>query len=319
MSLFLGVDTSNYTTSAALYDTETGRALSKRRLLPVKPGEKGIRQSDAVFHHTAALPEMIWALCEEYGGPALLSGVGASDRPSNIEGSYMPCFTVGTGFVKSLAALNGIPAYYQSHQHGHIAAALFGAGRLDLLRETFIAFHISGGTTEAVLCEPDGRELFRCERILYSTDLKAGQLIDRTGVALGMPFPAGKALDGLSQESGQKYKIKPSVKDGCPSLSGVQNKIEKMIRDGAPACDAALFCLESVAAAIKAMRDELRARYPGAAVVYSGGVSANTLLRERLSDGAAVFAPPEYAGDNAVGTAVLAALKNGRQIRDHLI
>ncbi len=58
MSLFLGIDTSNYTTSIALCD-ECGRVLQKKRLLPVKNGERGLRQSDAVFHHTKAYPELL--------------------------------------------------------------------------------------------------------------------------------------------------------------------------------------------------------------------------------------------------------------------
>ncbi|MBQ6019193.1 MAG: peptidase M22 [Clostridia bacterium] len=312
MKIYLGVDTSNYTTSAAFYDADGGRAVSKRRLLPVKPGEKGIRQSDAVFHHTAALPEMIRSLAGETGAVPL-AGVGASDKPSNIEGSYMPCFTVGSGFAASLAALNGIPAYYQSHQHGHIAAALFGAGRLDLLGAPFLAFHVSGGTTEAVFCRPDEESAFTCERILYTTDLKAGQAIDRTGVMLGLPFPAGKALDALSLQSDKQYRIRPSVRDGCPSLSGVQNKVEKMMREGEKDCDIALFCIESVAAALLAMRDALKEKYPGLPVVYSGGVTANTVLRRELAEDLAVFAPAEYAGDNAVGAAVLAAIKDARR------
>ena len=52
MPEYLGVDTSNYTTSCALYDSETGSVIQKKMLLPVKEGEKGLRQSDAVFHHT---------------------------------------------------------------------------------------------------------------------------------------------------------------------------------------------------------------------------------------------------------------------------
>ena len=309
MKIYLGTDTSCYTTSAAFYDAESGKAYSERRLLPVKPGEKGIRQSDAVFHHTAALPEMIRALTARIGSVSL-SAVGASDRPSNIAGSYMPCFTVGAGLAASIASLNGIPAYYQSHQHGHIAAALFGAGRLDLIDTTFLAFHISGGTTEAVFCKPDHQAVFSCERILYSTDLKAGQAIDRTGVMLGLPFPSGRALDELSLQSEKRFKIKPSVKDGCPSLSGVQNKVEKMKIDGDADCDIALFCIESVSAAIKAMRDALKEKYPGLPIVYSGGVTANTILRRELSDAESIFAPPEYTGDNAVGAAVLTALKH---------
>ena len=306
----LGFDTSNYTTSVAAFDGAAGDNVS--RLLPVKAGELGLRQSEALFSHIKRLPELSDRLFAHLDRTKI-QAVGVSTRPRAVEGSYMPCFTVGSGFAASLAALNGIPAYYQSHQHGHIAAALFGAGRLDLLGAPFLAFHVSGGTTEAVFCRPDEESAFTCERILYTTDLKAGQAIDRTGVMLGLPFPAGKALDALSLQSDKQYRIRPSVRDGCPSLSGVQNKVEKMMREGEKDCDIALFCIESVAAALLAMRDALKEKYPGLPVVYSGGVTANTVLRRELAEDLAVFAPAEYAGDNAVGAAVLAAIKDARR------
>ncbi|MBR1811875.1 MAG: peptidase M22 [Clostridia bacterium] len=312
MSLYLGIDTSNYTTSAALYDADSGEVRSARRLLPVKSGEKGIRQSDAVFHHTAALPEMIAELTRGLSGGVRLTAAGASDKPSNIAGSYMPCFTVGASFVASLCALNGMRAYYHSHQHGHIAAALWSARQTALFDRQFVAFHVSGGTTEAVLCTPSPLEIFTCERLLYSSDLKAGQAIDRVGVMLGLSFPAGKALDALSLESDRVFKIKPSVRDGCPSLSGIQNQCETMFKRGEKPCDIALFCLKSVSAALGAMTAEVRRRYPSLPIVYSGGVTANTMIRKDLSGDGAVFADPAWSSDNAVGAAVLAAEKDKR-------
>ena len=311
MGLYLGIDTSNYTTSAAFFDSSSGKVYSSRRLLPVKPGEKGLRQSDAVFHHTAALPERIQELCEQYPGSIALSAVAASDRPEDREGSYMPCFTVGTSFVKSLSQLEGIPLYFHSHQHGHIAAALYSADRMDILTDSFIAFHVSGGTTEAVLCEPDPQRIFTCKPLLKTSDLKAGQAIDRVGVMLGLPFPAGKALDRLSLESKEVFTPKISSKDGCPSLSGIENQCEKRYRDGAKPCDVARFCLDSIAAALRIMVDAVRKERPNCPVVFSGGVMSNTILREHMSSYiGTVFSSTEFSSDNAVGTALLAAIKD---------
>ena len=161
MSRILGIDTSNYTTSAALYDTESGEIFQSKMLLPVKPGEKGIRQSDAVFHHTAQLPQVISSLKEKCGGFTQICAIGVSTRPRSVEGSYMPCFTVGTGTAHVLSEILGVPLLKFSHQEGHIAAALFSSGRTDLLNGRFIAFHVSGGTTEALLVNGSGKGFSR--------------------------------------------------------------------------------------------------------------------------------------------------------------
>ena len=154
MPEYLGVDTSNYTTSAAVYVSEENKIYQTKKLLPVKEGELGLRQSDAVFHHTKQLPDMIEQLFSE-NSLGMPKTVTASARPRNIDGSYMPCFLCGEGFARSYAAVSGAKLYTTSHQIGHILAALYSADRLDLVNERFIAFHVSGGTTDCLLCEPD--------------------------------------------------------------------------------------------------------------------------------------------------------------------
>ena len=199
MGRYIGLDTSNYTTSAAVFDTETGVMRQVKRPLPVKEGELGLRQSDAVFHHTRQLPDVLEQLMAECGHRSFaIDGVAASDRPRQAEGSYMPCFLAGAGTARSLATVTGAPFYFFSHQQGHVAAAAFGAGRTDWLHRRFLAFHVSGGTTDALLVTPDGEDILRCETVAASLDLKAGQLIDRVGRMLGLPFPAGPALERLA-------------------------------------------------------------------------------------------------------------------------
>ena len=192
---FLGIDTSNYTTSAALF--ADGRVIQSKRLLPVKEGQIGLRQSDAVFHHVQQLPTMLDVLWKEQ---AALGGVGVSVRPRDQEGSYMPCFTVGYGAAKMIAGALSVPVYTFSHQAGHIMAALYSSDQIALCKKKFLAFHVSGGTTEALLVTPDKEHVFHCELVAASLDLKAGQAVDRVGHMLGLPFPAGPALEKLALE-----------------------------------------------------------------------------------------------------------------------
>ncbi len=308
MTAFLGLDTSNYTTSAALYLPQENRMLQAKRLLPVKAGERGLRQSDAVFHHTVALPDMVSQVLE--GCEYELSAVCASLTPRMAEGSYMPCFLVGAGAGRISAAVRGVPFYGTSHQHGHIAAALFGSGKLELLGRRFLAFHVSGGTTEAVLVEPDAHELFRCTLAASSLDLKAGQAIDRTGVMLGLPFPCGKAMDALSLQSERTYKVHPAMKGADCSLSGVENQCKNMIAQGEAPCNIAKFCLQSVCAAIEQMALRLLETYGDLPLLFAGGVMSNTLIREHLTKRfGAFFASPEYSADNAAGVALIGYFK----------
>ncbi len=305
--LCLGIDTSNYTTSAALYDTETGDLIQSRRLLTVKEGELGLRQSDAVFQHTVNLPDMIDEVTKNLSRK--IDAVAVSVSPRDEKGSYMPCFMAGKGAARMIADVTGAEIKYFSHQAGHIAAALYSADALDLINREFIAFHVSGGTTEAVKVTPCKEKVFSVEMIASSLDLKAGQAIDRTGNLLGLPFPSGMLLDKLSLESDRTYKIKPFMRDGNCSLSGLQNKCEKMKRDGESDADIAKFCIDYISQVLYEMTKNLTEKYPGLPLVYSGGVMSNTLIRKRFSEEfGAVFAAPGFSSDNAAGLSVLASL-----------
>lgn len=314
MSLFLGADTSNYTTSVALYDAAQGTVRMARKLLPVKEGQKGLRQSDAVYLHLRQLPSLFEEVCAQAREP--VRAVGVSVRPRDAEGSYMPCFEAGQAAARAAAAALQAPAFSFSHQAGHVAAALWSARRLAWLSRPFIAFHVSGGTTEAVLCTPGrallGDEPFAVRLLCASLDLKAGQAIDRVGVMLGLSFPAGPALEALSRQSGRHFAVRPSMKGGDCSLSGVENRCRAMREAGEPDADVARFCMDSVIAALSAMAQRVREEHPGLPLLFAGGVTANADMRAALSgEGDAVFAEPAYSSDNAAGVAVLAAGKAG--------
>ena len=305
--MFLGIDTSNYTTSAALYDLSVNEIIQRKKLLPVKEGELGLRQSDAVFAHVKQLGEIFETLIN--GNRYNIDAIGVSTRPRDIDGSYMPCFLVGEMVSKTLSSVLKIPRYDISHQQGHIAAALFSAGRLDLINEKFIAFHLSGGTTEALLVTPDENRIIKCEKVAGSADLKAGQAVDRVGVMLGLPFPAGKYLEELALLSTAKFKIKPTMKGSECCLSGIENKCRKMLDSGEKREDIALFCLKSIEAALCGMTDALIAEYGKLPLIYAGGVMSNKIIRKTMEEKyCGIFAMPEFSSDNAAGIAVLASI-----------
>ena len=298
----VGFDTSNYTTSIALYDRYSAHNCSQ--LLPVKEGELGLRQSDAVFHHTKSLPELCGRLFSHVDS-CDISVIGVSTRPRAVEGSYMPCFMVGYSHAKLLAEALRVPLVECSHQQGHVAAALWSAERLDLMDKPHLAWHLSGGTTELLFVEPDGKNV-RCTRIGGTSDISAGQLIDRTGQLLKLPFPAGKHLDKLSQNSVRQDLFKVKCKDLSFSLSGVQNKVNEYYAARQDAADTAAFALRCVCHAVYKTTEEALKQYPGLPVVFSGGVASNSMLRQYVEPLDAIFAKPEYSTDNALGVALIA-------------
>ena len=304
--MYLGFDTSNYTTSVAVYDgVEIKQA---KKVLCVKSGEKGLRQSDAVFQHTVNMPSLLNSL--EIND---IGAVGVSTRPRNIQGSYMPCFLVGVNTANAVSKAAGVPMYETSHQVGHILASLYSVNRLDLINEQFIAFHLSGGTTEALLVKPDESEIISAGIIAQSLDLKAGQAVDRTGVMLGLDFPCGKQLDLLSRECEQNFKIKPSMKGLDCSLSGVENKARTMLENGASKQETAKFTLTYISQTICEMLRRIKREYGDLPVVFSGGVASNSLLRQYVNNEFnAYFAQSEFSLDNAAGCAVYAYLKENR-------
>lgn len=304
--MYLGFDTSNYTTSAALFDGND--IIQAKKLLHVKTGERGLRQSDAVFQHTVNMPEILAEL--EYDKSSI-DVVAVSTRPRNIEKSYMPCFMVGKGIADDVSKFTSSRLYYTSHQVGHILAALYSVGRLDLVERQFIAFHVSGGTTEALLVTPDKDEIIKAQIIAQSLDLKAGQAIDRTGVLLGLNFPCGKELDKFSLLSDKNFRIKPSMKGLDCSLSGIENKAKAMIENGESKQDISKFVLTYISTSLEKMTELLLEKYGDLPLVFVGGVMSNTLIKTNLVNKfSAYFAKPEFSCDNAAGIAIYGYLKD---------
>ncbi len=307
MPAFLGIDTSNYRTSVALL-TDSGEYISKRKLLEVAEGGLGLRQSEALFMHVRDLPSLVEEALQGFGGE--IAAVGVSSKPREQENSYMPCFLAGVSAARSVAAALKVPCFEFSHQSGHIAAALHSFGGWQLAKGPFLAYHISGGTTEAVLVTPYSEKVFKCEIVGGSNDLKIGQAVDRLGVALGLSFPAGEELDRLASSGELTVPVNPKVNGTFCSVSGLQNKCEAMLKNGESAENTARFIFEYISKLLKLQIIELRKVYGNIPIVFAGGVTANSIIRQRLQEEDNIFfATNELSGDNAVGAASLAKMR----------
>ncbi len=295
----LGIDTSNYTTSVAV--SLNGKVERNIRiLLKVSEGERGLRQSDAVFQHTVNLPSAFTEL-----GEVSPRAVGVSATPRDNEGSYMPCFLSGIAAATAVASTHGVPLYKFSHQRGHIAAALYSCGREDLHHSSFLAFHVSGGTTELTLVENGKITLLGGTK-----DISCGKAIDRIGVLMGLNFPCGKELDALSCDPSAAKPGKITVDGFDFNLSGLENKAEKLLHDGAEKSYVADFVLSHITAVLTKLTENALEKYGDLPIIYAGGVMSNRYINKTLAERfGGLFAASEYSCDNAAGIARLTELK----------
>lgn len=304
---YVGIDTSNYTTSVAVANGEGEIIANLKMPLPVEQGGRGLRQSDALFAHVKHLPLMMRQLSERLHGYTPVA-VGVSTRPRDAEGSYMPCFLAGLVAAEAFAAGEGLPVYPFSHQSGHLQAALYSSGAEEILKKgQFGAFHVSGGTTEMLLVTPkeDG---FSVGLLGGSADLHAGQAVDRIGVALGLSFPCGPSLEQLALENAQKIpKPRICVKGGECNLSGLENLALDLYRKTEDKALTAAFVLKFIEDTLAKMAEHLRAEHGALPILFSGGVMSNRIIQKGLLGrlGNVHFAEPAFSADNAAGIALL--------------
>lgn len=311
----LGIDTSNYTTSVAIIDIKGNLIANLKRPLQVKAGERGLRQSDALFLHTVNIPLLMQEV-REILGDTIAIAVGVSRKPRNIEGSYMPCFLAGVSAAESISAVSGIPIYGFSHQCGHIMAAVFSSGKESILDEDFAAFHISGGTTELVGVKTVDSG-FETKLFGGTADVNAGQIIDRIGVLMGLRFPAGPHIEDLALKNKKKIPKRPISVNGMKvNLSGLENMASKLYRETEDKCLVSAFVLDFIGRSIAAMSEAYEREFGKTTFVYAGGVMCNSIIKKMLSERFdAVFAEPSLSADNAVGIAELtrrALIKEGK-------
>lgn len=301
--MILGIDTSNYTTSLALVDKEVVK--DKRRLLEVKKGERGLRQSDAVFLHNRNLP---YLFNEIYCGEKI-DAIGVSFAPRNIEGSYMPCFTVGLGYASVLAKTLNVPLYKFSHQQGHIMAAISSIGKEELLEDDFVAFHISGGTSEVLKVSSFEKGL-PINLIGNTLDLNIGQGVDRIGVKLGLDFPCGKELEKLAENRTERFNPKISVNGFNFNISGMENMTLSLIAKGCKKEDIAGFVYDFIIKTLEKVLTNVINEYRDLPIVFSGGVMSSNIISSYFKNKYdCYFSKSEFSSDNAFGIAKLAERK----------
>ena len=304
--MIIGIDTSCYTTSLALVTSEGNILLDSRSLLEVASGGRGLRQSEALSQHLQNLPLLLatdrWAPKQ----PPNLDAVCASVTPRPAPDSYLPVFRAGASFGQTLAGLYGIPFISTSHQEGHIRAGLAGNPEL---KGDFLAWHISGGTTELLLVRPD-HPGFTIQKVGGSSDLHVGQFIDRIGVALGTGFPAGPELERMAERTNPEIHLPVAVDGLSLSFSGPASAAERALRSGTGA-SLAYAVLECIGRSLFMVTRRAAEIYGVNQVLAVGGVSANQMIRTYLTDAGTreglnfYFGSRELSSDNAVGAALI--------------
>lgn len=300
--IYLGFDTSNYTTSVACCgDT----ILNVRKILKVKNGERGLRQSDALFQHIKQLPDLFKELS---GGIDTkdIAGIGVSTRPRNVDGSYMPVFLAGESFARVCADSLNVPLYTFSHQEGHIMSGIHSCKNFELLEKPFISVHLSGGTCEILLTKYENGH-FISDIIGGTKDISAGQLIDRVGVALGLDFPCGKELEKISQKSDNIIKLPVNTDKGYMNFSGIETKALSLIDEYKREDLAYSLFLSISKALIKSINYCIKEHNIGNVLIV-GGVASNKIIKENLCKNLCAevsFASVELSTDNALGIALL--------------
>lgn len=305
--LSIGIDTSCYTTSVACTDGQS-IVFSKGTMLSVAFGDRGLRQSEGLFQHVRQLSPL---LCELFSTVERsdVACISVSASPTAKPDSYMPVFLAGLGQAETLAAALGVPLIRADHQSGHIRAALYGNEAL-LDRERFFTVHISGGTTDLLLVEPHRDEPYRIETVGCSTDLHAGQFVDRVGVASGLPFPAGKSLEMLALSAEQKdVKLASAVNGTNCSFSGAESAAQRLLHT-VPDAELAYGVYDCLARTLAKLFEHAVQAYGDLPFLVCGGVASSGLLRTMLGkrfSGKLYFGRPELSSDNAVGVALLGA------------
>lgn len=304
--LSLGIDTSNYKTSVAVVDEEGNILYNSQCFLYVKEGERGLRQADAFFQHVKKLPELMEEVFSLPGIRENIASISVSTKPRPIEGSYMPVFTAGEAFARTLSSSLGIPLYEFSHQEGHIEAVRFYSKFKDTSR--LVTFHFSGGTTECLLADFDMNSF---EIVGGSKDLAYGQVIDRIGVSLGLMFPCGEELDEIATFANYKEKKLTKIKvDDCfVNLSGLETQAQRLIGT-IPADQLVCEVFDKISASILDMLLQIKEKYSVNDFIFAGGVSSSgylrSYLRNHIPEGINIaFGEPKLSQDNAVGIALL--------------
>ena len=315
MNLFLGIDTSCYTTSLCLVDSSYHVVADERIILSVKSGERGLSQSNMVYQHMRNLPVLFERLVP-YLANSRICAIGVTNKPRRREDSYMPAFLAGFGYARSLAAVLHIPLYPMSHQENHLMAVLRDIGTIP--EQPFYGLHLSGGTTDMLKSVPVSKGL-DITRIGGTSDISAGQFIDRIGVALGFSFPAGMYVDKMAQDVTMCRKAgRVWCQQGELSYSGPESQAQRWIaKENAEKATVCQWTLATVWDGLRRMMDQVLPE--GSQLTAAGGVMSNQYLRQQLELYCVQkrirlhLAPDGYSADNSSGVAFWAAWQEGNK------
>ena len=216
---------------------------------------------------------------------------------------------VGVSFAKSVALALHKPLIPVHHIRGHIAAAYPAFPDLE---PPFLALSVSGGNTLLV----DVRDYTDMTILGATRDDAAGECFDKAARVLGLPYPGGKPMDELAQQStGGVYTLPQAHVDGAPldmSFSGLKTAVVNLVHNAeqkGEALDRAALAHDFTAAVSEALvsRTALALEQTGhTKLVAAGGVAANSMLRAALEKlcaekGVQLYLPPlKWCGDNGV-------------------
>lgn len=307
-NVYIGIDTSCYTTSIAVFDEKGHLLAESRKILDVKAGRCGLQQSEMVFQHTRNLPSLAETVLSNCNHNVVAIGVSGYPRP--LENSYMPAFLAGMGLARSLAALTGAKLEVISHQENHLEAGMWSAKGPQ--KQKFLFLHASGGTTDLLLAEQDVLGRYKITQVGGSIDLHAGQFIDRIGVALGLQFPTGPALEKLAATAENPIDLPVSVRKLQVSLSGSATAAQRKLASGVDGAALALGVENTLAETFTRMLRNGAAIYNVKDVLLVGGVSSNSYIRQYVQNklnkhNIKIWIPEaKYSCDNAAGCAAFA-------------
>ena len=272
----------------------------------------GVVPELAARAHLAHLPGLVAGVLHRAGlAPQELGGVAATSGPGLIGG-----LIVGASYGKGMAMAHRLPFVAVNHLEAHALTPRLPGLLPGLPRGgaefPYLLLLLSGGHCQCVAVEGLGRY----RRLGTTLDDAVGEAFDKSAKLLGLPWPGGPHLERLARE-GDAARVplpRPLLgREGCDfSFSGLKTAVAQAVAKGHAHADIAAAFQASVAAVVADRARHALAmppfdRKPGAtALVVSGGVAANTAVREALARvaeaaGLPLVAPPiRLCTDNAV-------------------